>query len=211
MTQQELANASGVSLRTVSNFEDPTSNRQPTTANLDAIQRALERLGVNFTPTGVEWAPPFSERQVMAINALSVRKGQDRPRSSDIITETGCSRGELEALAALGIVESLDGYPLLTAIGHHIPGLMRNYEYRKAEREVVYGPLNYTIHLEDRTIFHAMRTATYRIEEGGDLSVLFDQYVPSDERETAIAGAREALRQHRERSSRVLGQFQRYI
>ncbi len=96
-------------------------------------------------------------------------------------------------LSTLGIVEGLETCPLLTAIGHHIPGLLRNFEYHKVQRGVVYNPLNYTIHAEERTIFHAMRTATYRIKEDGDLSILFDQYVPEDEREAALAGARKAL------------------
>jgi len=46
MTQPALASASGVSLRTIVNFEG--GNRTPMPANLKAIQRALEGAGIIF-------------------------------------------------------------------------------------------------------------------------------------------------------------------
>jgi transcriptional regulator with XRE-family HTH domain len=47
MTQADLAHASGVSLRTIANFE--SGQRQPVRQNLAAIQRGLETAGVVFT------------------------------------------------------------------------------------------------------------------------------------------------------------------
>jgi transcriptional regulator with XRE-family HTH domain len=46
MTQAELASKSGVSLRTIAHLE--AGERQPIPANLAAIQRALEKAGVEF-------------------------------------------------------------------------------------------------------------------------------------------------------------------
>jgi transcriptional regulator with XRE-family HTH domain len=46
ITQADLAERSGVSLRTVANFE--TGERQPIPAILAAIQRALETAGIVF-------------------------------------------------------------------------------------------------------------------------------------------------------------------
>ena len=211
MTQQELADASGVSLRTISSFEDPKSDRQPTPANLETVRRALERLGVTFTAAGVEWVPRFSAPQIKAINALAVRKGQNMCTPRELVEESGCSRGELEALVSLGIVQSLDTSPLLTAIGHHIPGLLRAYEDKEAQRSVTYAPINYSIHPADGTVFHARLAASYRIKDDGDVSPLFDQYVPEGDRSAALAGAREALRQHRERDPGIVGQFKWYV
>jgi transcriptional regulator with XRE-family HTH domain len=44
--QAELAEQSGVSLRTIAHFE--SAERQPIPANLSALQRALEIAGVEF-------------------------------------------------------------------------------------------------------------------------------------------------------------------
>ena len=46
ITQRDLAAQSGVSLRTIANFE--AGERQPILAISSAIQRALERAGVTF-------------------------------------------------------------------------------------------------------------------------------------------------------------------
>ena len=46
MTQTQLAQASGVSLRTIAHFEK--GQRQPIPANLAALQRALEAAGAIF-------------------------------------------------------------------------------------------------------------------------------------------------------------------
>ncbi len=110
MTQQELANASGTSLRTITSFED-SSDRLPIAANLAAIRKAFERLGVMFTDAGVEWVPSFSAAQMRAIRALQVRKGPSMCRPADLYAESGCSRGELEALVRLRIVEGIDTLP----------------------------------------------------------------------------------------------------
>jgi transcriptional regulator with XRE-family HTH domain len=50
MSQADLAEAAGVSSRTVLDFE--ASKRQPIKATLAAIQRALEAAGVEFTNGG---------------------------------------------------------------------------------------------------------------------------------------------------------------
>ena len=62
MTQQELSNASGVSVRTIASFED-AGDRYPVAGNLAAIRRALEELGVVFTAQGVAWSSPFPIRR----------------------------------------------------------------------------------------------------------------------------------------------------
>ena len=49
MSQTELAKASRVSLGTIYNFE--RGQRQPTAANLDALERALQAAGVEFIPS----------------------------------------------------------------------------------------------------------------------------------------------------------------
>jgi len=54
MTQQQLAEASGVSLRTITHFE--RSERSPIPANLRAIKEALEAAGVIFIPSNGEGA-----------------------------------------------------------------------------------------------------------------------------------------------------------
>lgn len=48
MTQQQLATASGVSLRTITHFEK--GERTPIPANLRVIREALETAGVIFIP-----------------------------------------------------------------------------------------------------------------------------------------------------------------
>jgi transcriptional regulator with XRE-family HTH domain len=206
MSRQELANASGVSLRTISSFED-VSDRVPTVANLAAIQTALQRLGVVFQDAGVEWSPPFSDTQTRVISALSVQSGPRMASSSDLFTKTGCSRADLELLAQLQILTGIDGSPMLTAIGRHIPGLLRDHKSRVKERQVIGAASNYTVRLDDRTVFHAPTAAVFRIEEDGTLSTLFDTLVPQEQRDNVIAGAREALRLHRERDPRVVGKF----
>jgi transcriptional regulator with XRE-family HTH domain len=207
MSRQELANASGVSLRTISSFEDATSERLPTAANLAAIQTALQRLGVVFHDGGVEWSPPFSETQTLVIRALRLQKGPLSMSSSELFTKTGCSRADLELLAQLQILTGIDEYPTLTAIGIHIPALLRDHESRERARQVIGATINYTVRLDDRTVFHAPTAAVFRIEEDGTLSTLFDKLVPQERRDDVIAGAREALRLHRERDPRVVGNF----
>jgi transcriptional regulator with XRE-family HTH domain len=206
MSQQELANASGVSLRTISSFED-ASDRLPTTANLAAIQTALQRLGVVFQDGGVNWSPPFSETQAGVILALEVQSGPRMMSSSELFIKIGCSRADLELLARLQILTGIDGYPLLTAIGLHMSGLLRDHESRERARQVIGATENYTVRLDDRTVFHAPTAAVFRIEEDGTLSTLFDKLVPQEWRDDVIAGAREALRVHRERDPRVVGSF----
>src|SRR5271154_3768012 len=136
MSQQELANASGVSLRTISSFED-ASDRLPTAANLAAIQTALQRLGVVFRDAGVEWYPPFSETQTRVVLALQVRNGPRMMSVSELFTETACSRADLEFLAQLQLITGINGIPMLTAIGLHIPGLLRDHASRERARQVV--------------------------------------------------------------------------
>jgi transcriptional regulator with XRE-family HTH domain len=206
MSRQELANASGVSLRTISSFED-VSDRLPTAANLAAIQTALQRLGVVFQDGGVEWSSPFSETQTRVILALAVRNVRPTMSSSELLAKTGCSRADLELLVHLQILTGIDGLPLLTAIGLHIPGLLREHESRESARQIIGAAINYTVWLDDRTIFHAPTAAVFRIEEDGTLSPLFDELVPAERRDDVIAGAREALRRHRERDPRVVGNF----
>jgi transcriptional regulator with XRE-family HTH domain len=46
MTQAELADQSGVSLRTIAHFE--SGERQPVPANLAALQNTFEKAGVEF-------------------------------------------------------------------------------------------------------------------------------------------------------------------
>lgn len=207
MSRQELAHASGVSLRTISSFED-ASDRLPTAANLAAVQTALQRLGVVFEDGGVYWSPPFSETQKGVILALQVQNGPRMMNSSELFTKTGCSRADLELLARLQILTGIDGYPMLTAIGLHIPGLLRDHESRRERaRQVIGATGNYTVRLDDRTVFHAPTAAVFRIEEDGTLSPLFDTLVPQEWRYEVISGAREALRLHRERDPRVVGNF----
>jgi hypothetical protein len=210
MTQQELADSSGVSLRTITSFED-SSDRVPIAANLAAIRKAFERLGVLFTEAGVEWAPPFSGAQMRVIRALQARGGPRMCRPAELYAETGCSRGDLETLVQLRIVEGIDSLPMLTPIGLHVPLLLQAHQDREARREAarnsICAPTNYSVHPDDLTIFHAQTAATFRIEGDGTLTVLFDTLVPPDQRENVIAGAREALRLHRERDRRIVGNF----
>jgi transcriptional regulator with XRE-family HTH domain len=203
MSQQELANASGVSLRTISSFED-ASDRLPTAANLAAIEKALRRLGAVFQDDGsVEWSPPFTETQIRVILALQVRNGPTMTAAAELIKEARCDRADLELLAQLQILTGIDGYPVLTPIGHHIPGLLRDKQSRDATRATINAPINYTVRLDDRTVFHAPTAAVFRIEEDGTLSTLFDKFVPEGSRDDVVAGAREALRRHRQRSPSV--------
>ena len=203
MSRQELANASGVSLRTISSFED-ASDRVPTAANLGAIQTALQRLGVVFINGGVEWCSPFSEAQTRLVLELQVRNGPALRSAAELIAKTGCSRADLESLAQLQILVGIDTHPLWTAIGLHIPGLVRDYESRRERvRQETGAPVSYTVQLDERIVFHAPTAAVYRIEEDGTLSALFDTQVPAGQRDLIMAGAREALRLHRERDPRV--------
>ena len=55
MSQKDLAASSGVSLRTIGNFE--LEERQPRAAIRDALRQALEAAGVRFTERGVELVP----------------------------------------------------------------------------------------------------------------------------------------------------------
>ncbi|HWB46273.1 MAG TPA: helix-turn-helix transcriptional regulator [Hyphomicrobiaceae bacterium] len=50
-SQQELAAAASVGLSTIKDFE--AGNRTPIANNLAAIQTALEKQGISFTPTGI--------------------------------------------------------------------------------------------------------------------------------------------------------------
>jgi DNA-binding XRE family transcriptional regulator len=206
MSRQELANASGVSLRTITSFED-TTDRVPTAANLAAIQSALQCLGVVFNHAGVEWVQPFTEKQVRVIRALQVRSGPCMATVADVMAESGCSRGDLEALARLQIITGIDGRPLWTAIGLHIPKLLDGYEARVAARKVKYAPINYTVLVDDKSVFHAQTATVFRIEDDGTLTVLFKAGLPEDELVEVMAGAREALRLDRERDPRVVGKF----
>jgi transcriptional regulator with XRE-family HTH domain len=206
MSRQELANASGVSLRTITSFED-TTDRVPTAANLAAIRSALQRLGVVFNHAGVEWVRPFTETQVRVIRALQVRNGPRMKTVADVTAESGCSRGDLEALAQLQIITGIDGFPLLTAIGRHIPALLQGYKAREAARKVKYAPINYTVLVDDKSVFHAQTATVFLIEDDGTLTVRFTAGLAEDELEEVMAGAREALRLDRERDPRVVGRF----
>jgi hypothetical protein len=149
--------------------------------------------------------------------AVAARRGEPPPpglRPTGIIggraeRATGCSRADLELLVQLQILTGIDGYPMLTAIGLYIPGLLRDHESRESARQVIGAPTNYTVRLDDRTVFHARTAAVFRIEEDGTLSTLFDKLVPQEWRDEVIAGAREALRLYRERDPRVVGNFVR--
>jgi hypothetical protein len=206
MSRQELANASGVSLRTITSFED-TSDRVPTAANLAAIRTALQRLGVMFTHAGVGWVPPFTEKQVRVIRALQVRNGPRMATVADVTAESGCSQSDLDALAQLQIITGIEGFPLLTAIGRHIPALLQGYEARMSARRGKYSPINYTVLLDDKSVFHAQTATVFRIEDDGTLTMLFAAGLGEDELKEVMAGAREALRQERERDPRVVGKF----
>lgn len=208
MSRQELANASGVSIRTITSFEDAKSDRVPTVANLAAIRTAFQRLGVVFNHAGVEWVPPFTEKQVGVIRALQVRHGPRMATVADVAAASGCSRGDLEALAQLQIITGIDELPLLTAIGLHIPGLLDGYEARDLARKMrIYAPINYTVLVDDKSVFHAQTATVFRIEDDGTLRVLFSAGLAEDELEDVMAGAREALRLDRERDPRVVGRF----
>jgi transcriptional regulator with XRE-family HTH domain len=62
MTQSDLASKSGVSLGTVINFE--SGERQPIRAVMEAIRKALEDAGVEFTPeNGGGFGVRFAKRQ----------------------------------------------------------------------------------------------------------------------------------------------------
>jgi transcriptional regulator with XRE-family HTH domain len=202
MSRQELANASGVSLRTITSFED-TTDRTPTAANLAAIRTALQRLGVVFNYAGVEWAPPFTETQMRVVRALQVRHGPRMATVADVTAESGCSRGDLEVLAQRQIITGIDGFPLLTAVGLHIPALLRGYEARMLARNVKYAPSNYTVGADDKKIFHARTATVFNINDDGTLTVLLQVGLDEDELEEVTAGAREALRLDRERDPRV--------
>lgn len=51
LSQQQLADASEVAKATIANFE--AGHRKPYKRTLEALQRALEARGVQFTPDGV--------------------------------------------------------------------------------------------------------------------------------------------------------------
>jgi hypothetical protein len=136
-----------------------------------------------------------------------VRNGPPMMSSSELFTKTGCSRADLESLQQLQIITGIDGYPMLTAIGLHVPGLLQDHDSRELARKTFNATINYTVRLDDRTVFHAPTAAVFRIEEDGTLSTLFDKLVPQEWRDDVIAGAREALRLHRERDPRVVGNF----
>ena len=206
MSRQELATASGVSLRTITSFED-TTDRVPTAANLTAIRITLQRLGVVFNHAGVEWVPPFTEKQVRVIRTLQVRHGPRMATVADVMAESGCSQSDLEALAQLQIITGIDGFPLLTAIGLHIPALLQGHEARMLARKVKYAPINYTVLVDDKSVFHARTATVFRIEDDGTLTVLFRVGLAKDELEEVTAGAREALRLDRERDPRMVGKF----
>lgn len=201
MSRQELANASGVSLRTISSFED-ASERLPTAANLSAIQAALQHLGVVFEDGGIQWSTPFSEAQTNVIIALAVRNGPNMVSAAELLSETGCSRADIEFLAQLKIIIEVDGYPVLTAIGLHFPGLLRDHESRQRARRIIGAATNYTVRLDDRTVFHAQTATVFRIEDNGTLKTLFDKHLPPEFHDAVVAGAREALRLHRERNAK---------
>jgi transcriptional regulator with XRE-family HTH domain len=208
MSRQELAHASGVSLRTISSFED--GERLPTAANHAAVESALQRLGVMFRDDGgVQWFSPFSEPQSAAILALEVRSGPRMLSVPELISKTGCSLADLELLARLQILAGIDGYPLLTAIGLHMPALLRDHEARESARQAFTATINYSVRLDEGTVFHARTAAVFRIQEDGTLTWLFDQFVAPELRDEVIAGAREALRRHRERDPRIVGSFWR--
>jgi hypothetical protein len=126
---------------------------------------------------------------------------------ADVTAESGCSRGELEALAQLQIITGIDGLPMLTAIGLHIPALLQGYKDRMLARKVKYAPINYTVLVDDKSVFHAQTATVFRIEDDGTLKVLFKAGLAEDELEEVMAGAREALRLDRERDPRVVGKF----
>jgi hypothetical protein len=202
MSRQELANASGVSLRTISSFED-ASDRTPTAANLAAIEAALRRLGVVFDETGTKWLSPFSDAQAGAIRALQVRNGPKMISAPELLKEAGCSLADLEALQRLQILSGVNGYPVLTAIGLHVSMLLRDYQAREDFRKNnCSAVINYTVVLDDNTVFHSPTASVFRIEKDGTLSPLFQHFVPKELQDTVIAGAREALRLHRERDPR---------
>ena len=205
MTQQELSNASGVSVRTIASFED-ASDRHPVVANLAAIRRALEELGVVFTAQGVSWSSPFSETQTKAIRAMAVRTGSNMLTADQLRIESGCSLPELDALVRLRVAESIDTLPILTAIGLHIQQLLRAEEDFKAAREALFAPWNYSVHLADKSVFHARTASCFRIQEDGSLTELL-VLVADEEKADLIAGAQEALRRFRDRDPRVVGNF----
>ena len=208
MSRQELANASGVSLRTITSFED-TSARMPTVANLAAIRTALQRLGVVFTHAGVEWVPPFTETQERVIRAIQARNGPRMASVSEIMAESGCSLGDLEALVQINVIIGIDGFPTLTGIGQHMPSLLQGFEARMSARRMKYAPINYTVFLNDKSVFHAETATVFRVKDNGTLTILFPADLGKDEIEEVMAGAREALRQERERDPRTLGKFVR--
>jgi hypothetical protein len=210
MTRQELSNASGVSVRTITSHEDVTSDRVPTQANLAAIVAAFHDLGVVFNGDGVGWRPtPFlSGSRTEAIKVLSVRHGPKMATVADVMAQSGCSRGDLDTLVRLQIVSGVDGLPILTPIGLHIPGLLRDYEDWKAARHVKYGPVSYDVFEDEKAVFHAFSGAVFKIEDDGTLTLRQPTCVQTDEIEDVTAGAIEALRRARERDPRiVVGRF----
>jgi len=145
---------------------------------------------------------------VRVIRALQVRNGPRMATVADVMAESGCSRGDLEALAQLQIITGIDGLPLLTAIGLHIPGLLDGYEAREVDRKMKkYAPINYTVLVDDKSVFHAQTVTVFRIQDDGTLTVQFQAGLAEDELKKVMAGAREALRLDRERDPRVVGKF----
>ncbi|WP_082767263.1 helix-turn-helix domain-containing protein [Bosea sp. PAMC 26642] len=64
-TQDQLASAASVSLSTVRDYEK--ARRVPIANNLNAMRRALEGGGINFTASGITYAPPT--KSVEALDA----------------------------------------------------------------------------------------------------------------------------------------------
>jgi transcriptional regulator with XRE-family HTH domain len=195
MSQQELALASGVSEERIISFEKMgyTSAILP---GISAIGFALERLGVVFKShsDGVKWSPPYTESQIRVIKALTERKTPRMKSAGEVMAETQSSRADLEALAALRIVTGIDGYPMLTAMGLHVPRLLSDYEDIELFRKVNYCWTHYVISLENNVVTHRPSSAVFQIAEDGTLSMYIAGEIPEDDRDYAEAEAREALR-----------------
>jgi transcriptional regulator with XRE-family HTH domain len=99
-SQPELAQASGVSVSTIRDFE--TGKRSPIGSNLAALNRALERAGIEFLPAGarlpslivnvdppesIDCLPDSEERRAFELEtheiAVERAMGEVKPRSFD--------------------------------------------------------------------------------------------------------------------------------